>query len=300
MRAIVFMNAAAGSLDSSEVREEAARIGEALRAADVEADVRAVEAEALTDAAREAAGSGADVIVAAGGDGTIGMVAAVLAGGRTTLGVLPLGTLNHFAKDLGIPLELDEAARTLAAGRVREVDVGEVNGLVFVNNSSIGLYPRMVEEREEKRARGGLAKWPAMALAVLTVFRRFPLWRVKLRIDGNVVARTTPLLFVGNNRYQAGFLALQGRSCLDGGELSLYVARTKGRFGLVRLALGALVGRLDQDRDFEEMFLARVDVEATRRSLRVALDGEVTRLQPPLRYRIRPRVLRVVAPPPAA
>src|SRR5205085_3689399 len=102
-----------------------------------------------------------------GGDGTQSAIASRLAGTQLVHGVLPLGTLNHFAKDLGIPLQLDEAVRTLAEGRVLEVDVGEVNGRVFINNSSLGLYPEIVRERELQQMRLGKSKWRALASASL-------------------------------------------------------------------------------------------------------------------------------------
>lgn len=295
--AVVLLNSGAGSLVSSEARGRVARIGAAFRASGVDAEVREVDAGRLAEAVREAASSGAEAVVVGGGDGTLSAAAAALAGGPIPLGVLPLGTLNHFAKDLRIPLQLDAAVRTILEGNVREVDLGEVNGRTFINNSSIGLYPRIVADREARRARGRRGKWPAMMRATLGAFRRFPLWRVHLRIGDEVLLRITPLVFVGNNRYEESFLALAGRSCLTAGELHLYVARTTNRRGLVRLALRALAGRLDQARDFEARCIPEVELESARRTLRVAVDGEVVRMEPPLRYRIRRRALRVLAPP---
>ena len=122
-----------------------------------------------TEAARTAT-AGAAAVIAAGGDGTVSAVAAGLVGSPTLLGVLPLGTLNHFAKDLHIPLELEAAVSVIAAGRVARIDAGQVNDRVFINNSSIGIYPSVVEIREELR-RAGHAKWPAMAIATVRVLR---------------------------------------------------------------------------------------------------------------------------------
>ena len=297
MRAIVLLNVAAGSIDDSRTREETRRVAAALHAADVEADLRVVEAGQLPDAAREAAGSDADVVVAGGGDGSLSAAAGVLAGGGKPFGVLPLGTLNHFARDLGIPLELEDAARTIATGHTREIDLGEVNGRIFLNNSSIGLYPRIVAERETERRRLGRDKWPAMLSAVLRVFRRFPLVTVHLRVEGRETLVRSPFVFVGNNRYEVSLFSVGGRDCLDAGELCLYLARVQSRGELLRLVLRALAGRLDQDRDFETTCFPELEVRTPRRSLRVALDGELVRMEPPLRYRIRPRALRVLAPP---
>lgn len=132
----------------------------------------------LADAVRTAASSNAEVVVVGGGNGSISTAAGVLAGGTKPLGVLPLGTLNHFAKDLGIPLTLDDAVETIARGHVRQVDVSEVNGRVFVNNSSIGLYPRAVAVRDQHRAQHSWSKWPAMVYGSFTVVREFRLLRV--------------------------------------------------------------------------------------------------------------------------
>ena len=146
MKASVLLNAAAGSVDSEATAKEVARVLAAFRTAGIEAvAVSAVEPLHLPAAVEKAARSDADVVVLGGGDGTLNCGVEALAGGDKPLGILPLGTLNHFAKDLGIPMDLDEAVRTIVAGNVRTVDVGEVNGRFFLNNSSIGIYPEVVE-----------------------------------------------------------------------------------------------------------------------------------------------------------
>lgn len=296
MKAVVLLNAAAGSLDGEETHARAERVARALATAGVEAEVRAVPGERLADAAREAARSDADVVVAAGGDGTLSAVAGALAGGTKPLGILPLGTLNHFARDLKLPLDLERAARVVASGRVAEVDVAEVNGRIFINNSSIGLYPRAVEERDERRTRLGWGKWRAMAHALVQAFRRLRLYRVRVRAGERMLLLRTPFVFVGNNEYETGLFSKATRQCLDRGELSLYVARATDRGGLLRLLAYALVGRLDEARDVEARCLSELEVQAGTPQLLVALDGEVARLKPPLRYRTLPRALRVVVP----
>jgi diacylglycerol kinase family enzyme len=297
LRLTVLLNAAAGPAAASEGSAVVTRVREAFQRSRLDAEVLEIGHEALTAAARRAAASDADVVVLGGGDGTLGTGAAALVGSQKPLGILPLGTLNHFAKDLGIPLDLDEAVATIAGGHVKEVDVGEVNGRIFLNNSSIGLYPSAVAEREELRHRHGGGKWPAMFSACLDVFRRFPLLAVTLRVeDGAAVAVTTPFVFVGNNRYDMRLFALGSRACLDGGELSVYLSQNGGRTGLLRLAIRALLGRLAQDRDFHSIMLPEVEIRTRRRSLQVSLDGEVVRMASPMRYRLRPRSLRVLVP----
>jgi diacylglycerol kinase family enzyme len=290
MRAHVVLNAAAASRGRRE------QVSQALAAAGVQAAVRVAGGAEITSAVREAAASDTEVVVLAGGDGTMNAGASVLLGGAKPMGVLPLGTLNHFARDLGIPLDLGDAARVLATGRVREVDVGEGNGQVFLNNCSLGLYPTAVEDREARRSLNGRGKWLAMWEAGLSTLRRFPVNRVTLRLPEAALAVTTPLVFVGNNRYAMSLLSLGKRERLDAGELWLYVARDTGRFGILALAARALAGRLDQSRDFLALATPEVVVEDRRRTLTAAFDGEVCRITPPVHYRIRPRALRVVAP----
>lgn len=305
LRASVLLNARAGSVESKETDDEVARVRAALEAAGVEAVVCAVDPAGMPAAVERSARSAADVVVLGGGDGTLNCGAAVLAaGGRQPkpMGILPLGTLNHFAKDLGIPMALDEAVRVIVAGHERHVDLGEVNGLVFLNNSSIGIYPEVVAEREQIGSDGIVSKWLAMARAAYDQLRRFPMVTVSLRLsDGRPLRATSPLVFVGNNRYEMKLLKVGRRPHLDRGELLLYVARDRGRLGFAALVLRALFGRLDPEKDFVSAGLPCVEIATPwRRHLRVALDGEVRRLATPLRYRVRPRALRVLAPPETA
>jgi diacylglycerol kinase family enzyme len=295
MKASVILNAAAG-LRPGQVQGEAARVRELFACVGVDADVRQVPGPQLLAAAHEAAASSADVVVMGGGDGTVSAGAGSLVGTGKPMGVLPLGTLNHFARDLGIPTELEGAVRNVAEGVVREVDLGEANERVFVNNSSIGLYPAAVSLRDAWMDRQSTHKWVAMGRAALATLREFPVVRVTLRLEEGGVSLTTPMVFVGNNRYDTKLFSLGKRPALDGGELWVYLARDAGRFRFVRLALRALVGRLDDSRDFQGIGLKAMVVEDRRRLLRIAFDGEVSHVAPPIRYRIRPRALRVIVP----
>lgn len=236
------------------------------------------------------------IVVAGGGDGTVNAVASELVGTGRTLGVLPLGTLNHFAKDLGIPLDLEGAVRTVVHGRVSAVDVGEVNGRVFLNNSGLGIYPQIVAQREAERKWRGSGKWPAFARAAFNAFRRYPFLKLRACLEGEKRLLKTAFVFVGNNEYEVTGLNFGGRTCLHAGKLGFYVANRTGRWGLLRLAVRALVGRLSQADDFETFCIDEAQIESRKRTLLVTTDGEVTRMEPPLRYRIRPRALRVLVP----
>ena len=287
----VLMNSAAGPA-SPQIEQ----IRDVLRSAGVHAEVRGIHPRDFTQAAQSAAQDGAAIVVAAGGDGTVSTVGAALAGTQTALGVLPCGTLNHFARDLGIPFDLLEAARVLAAGKVRQVDVVRVNERCFLNNSSIGLYPRIVEQRDDDRHRSGRSKWVAMGLAMLSVLRRYPLMRVRIDLPDRALACNAPLVFVGNNRYEMSLLNFGRRTALDRGELCVYLAEAPNRWAFLRLVLHAILGRLKQLRDFESMAVPHLRIETRKKSLRVALDGEVVRMTPPLDYQIWPKALKVIAP----
>ena len=237
------------------------------------------------------------MIVAGGGDGTVSAVAAELVDRDIPLGVLPLGTLNHFARDLRIPAEVESAVRLLATGQPVRVDVGEVNGRVFLNNSSIGLYTRLVRHRDHLVHRLGRNKWTALLRAAWTVLRRYPQLSVRVRVGGEDLVRRTPLVFVGNNMYAMEGLQIGRRVRVDAGTLSLYIPRRQGRSALFRIALRAVFGRLNAVRDFDSLAGAEILVETQRSFVRIAIDGEVTGSETPLRYRIRPGALRVIAPP---
>ena len=237
-------------------------------------------------------------VAAGGGDGTVGTVASGLVGSETALGVLPLGTLNHFAKDLGVPLDPDEAARTIATGRIRTVDVGEVNGRIFVNNSSLGLYPSVVRGREREQ-RLGRSKWVAFFWAALAVLKRHPSLTIRLECDdGQTVTRRTPLVFIGNNRYEMNGLKIGSRPRLDAGTLSVYLLHHERAVSLLRMGLEAVFGQLRRGVGFDFLSAHTVRIDVRRRKVHVATDGEVSTADPPLHYKIHPRALRVIVPAP--
>ena len=289
----IIISSGAGPSDNTKAAERLAQI---FKEAQISADISLARSGAeLTELAREAALGPYRVIVAAGGDGTINSVATAVLDTDKILGVLPLGTLNHFAKDLGIPIELESAARTIIAGHTTEVDVAEVNNRIFLNNSSLGLYPMIVRERE-KRQRLGFGKWPAFVWATIQAFRRYPLLDVRLRVNGELLERTTPFVFVGNNEYAMDLLSIGLRERLDRGVLSIYITHRTGRLRLIGLALRAVFGRLRNDKDFLALRSNEVKIQSSHKRLRVAFDGEITVMEPPLEYRVRPRALRVIVP----
>jgi diacylglycerol kinase family enzyme len=293
MKSKVLINPGGGSAGDDAID----RVGAALESAGVDAEIEEVEGPRLARRARALAKAGAKLVIAAGGDGTQSAVGGALAGTATALGVLPLGTLNHLARDLGISFELEEAAATLAAGKRKRIDVAELNGRPFVNNSAIGLYPLMVADREGQQERLGRSKKAAMLVAGLRTLVRLRHYRLSLTINDSKQATVdTPLLFVGNNLYRFAMPRAGCRDRIDDGRLSVAVFGRSGRVALAGAMLASLFGRETSGRLVELDDVTRLRVASRRSSLTVSVDGETIHLKPPLDYRIRPKALWVIAP----
>ena len=244
----------------------------------------------------KAVASDADVVVVGGGDGTVATAAGKVMGTDKALGILPLGTLNLYAKDLGIPLPIAEAVPLLARGPIKPMDVGDVNGTVFLNHSVLGLYPMMVQEREEVRESRGLGKWPAMAIAMCKALKQYPLLRVRLQTEHGTRRITTPILAVANNPYDEGFGAFLKRSHLDTGKLALYLAKHRQPLKMAKMMVALVLGTWQRDAELEVMSLTEFTVKSRRRTLKVANDGEVHRMAAPLHYRMLAGGLRILVP----
>lgn len=276
------------------------RLGAAFREAGARAEMHLVagaEMSSTLERALERARAGElDGIVVGGGDGSVNGAANLLAGTGVPLGVLPVGTLNHFARDLGLPADPAEAAAVIARAAPRAVDVAEVNGRVFVNNSLLGAYPYMVADRERRRDQHGLGKWTAMTLAFLRMLWRFPRRRLTLCFEGEKLPVRTPSLMVGVNEYDPKNLAVRRNHGLDRGELWVLVARHSRPLSFAWFAFRTVFRGLDAGEDFDLVKLQSLEVRARTSRLLVACDGELLRLRPPLKYKIRPGELLVLAP----
>ena len=246
-------------------------------------------------AAEHAVKSGARTIVAAGGDGTLSGVASVIAGSDVALGVIPAGTLNHFAKALSLPTDVEQAVAIIRAGRIRAVDVAEVNGRIFINNSSLGLYPLMVVLRR-KQEKLGFSRRIAQLWAAAVSLVRMPVLDVTLTIDSSRMRRRTPLIFVGNNQYEFEGVNVGERASLTEGELFVSIINSTSRLHFLHLMVLALAGKIKDRDEFAAFSTMEAIVESRRGLVRVSLDGEVVVMRPPLHYRVRPASLRVLTP----
>lgn len=238
---------------------------------------------------------GADVIVAAGGDGTVSGVAGRLVNRPQAMGVLPVGTLNHLAKDLGIPSDLDQAVDVICSGKPTRMDIGEINGKFFVNNISLGFYVKAVSLRE--RLRPIFGKWAGLALAVVMVSIRMPFFRIILEWD----ERTRrilflPFIFIGNNQYETSWPETGKRTILNKGVLWVVFLRN-GRFWPAAKALwSALNGRIVSEADVEAFETDEISIRSHRHFIKVVIDGELEILRSPLKLKSHPGALNILAP----
>lgn len=227
-------------------------------------------------------------VAAVGGDGTISAVAGMLVNTKAVLVPLPGGTLNHFAKDLGVPQDLDEALAALQTAKRQKIDVASVNGRYFINNSSMGVYPASLRSRDDIEHKIG--KWPAAFVSAFQAIAQLKTYRV--RLNGRTFR--TPFLFVGNNRYSLDGLGVTERIALDKGLLTVFAAKTQSRFKLIKIAAFALFGSPKGLPEFDEFHAQSLTIKTKQPSLLVSYDGEVSRLEPPLNYRIHPKSLTIL------
>ena len=291
---VVLLNRGGGAVSADP--EIGDKVATALKDAGISAKVELVGGGDCAVRCKAIAERGDELLVVGGGDGTVSAAASALVGTETMLGILPLGTLNHFARDLGIPTKLEDAIQLIADRPDRKVDVAEMNDRIFINNSAIGLYPLMVLDRDLQRKRLGRSKRLAMVVASLRTLARFGHQRLTLTVNEEKARVDTPLLFVGNNDYRIDIGAPGQRDSIDDGRLSVFVMRKKTRGGFVAASIRALFNRTRPDDMVQLEGVTRLRVSSGKSSLAVSLDGEVVRAEPPLDYKLRRKALRVIAP----
>ena len=294
MRIALVINGASGAVASGTTPEA---IREKLVAAGIEplgeADRGAPLPVRIAAAASE---PDIDALVVAGGDGTIACAAAALVGKTTPLGILPLGTLNLLARDLGVPLDIDGAVAAVVAGGRRRIAVGEVNGRTFLINSVLGLPARVTRHREAHRRHLGLRSLLRWVVGVLRHLGRYPRLTVTGTIDGAVRTWRFRLLAVviGDYVERPGHMLV--RAPVDAGRLTLYVLAHLSLARTLRLALGFALGDWRRLPDVERVPATSLTIASEARALRVMNDGEVTLIPAPLRYRIHRQALTVIVP----
>src|SRR5688500_3707750 len=292
---ILFLNPRAWSFigaDESELRAIAAehglRLVEIGPGIDVSAKVRA------------ALDAGQKSFVVAGGDGSIHHVVQALVGTEGVLGIVPIGTVNHAARDLDLPLTWREALEIAIHGEVRQIDTGRVNGIHFLNSVMVGIYPTITEYRE--RFRSTHSKWRAYLLALRLAMRQFRHVTLVIELEGRVTTLRTQLFVVSINAYdltQAGIAA--PKIALDDGHLSIYSFGFMSRWQFIRAAAKFFRGKIEEVEGFRRIRTPKLRIDVARPKLRVSIDGEVSDLPPPLQIAAEPASLLVRVPrqPPA-
>ncbi|WP_066808557.1 diacylglycerol/lipid kinase family protein [Frigidibacter mobilis] len=254
------------------------------------------EGEDIAAAARAARAGGFATIIAAGGDGTVCAVAAELVGTDIAMGVLPMGTFNFFSRSLGFPEDPQEAVTALTEAEPRRIAVGEVNGQIFLNNASLGLYPAILESREAIYSRWGRSRMAAYWSVIRTIadFRRPSV--MKVTIDGEARRLRTPMVFVAANGYQLDQFGLPGTDCLDRGQFAVFLAPDCSRGQLVRFAARLALRKARSETDFELLCGTEIVIETRKLRRTIARDGERGKMTGPLRFRMLPGALKVLAP----
>lgn len=296
MKVAIILNRSAGSLVDRPLDGPIAAVRAAFESQGAEVDLRAIDGAECTAGIEKALASDADRIVVGGGDGTVHTAVKLALPTGKPLGVLPLGTLNLLARDLEIPLEIEAAAKALAEGRTRAIDVAEVNGEPYLNSSVLGFYPAVVQERERHRKQHRLLKWPGAAVALAKTLYRLPMLDVRLDWGDGPRTMRTPILAVSNNPYDDGFGLVLRRASLDSGRLGVYVAHERSALGMLRLMGRLVAGTWKQDEALDSFTVTSLTVHSRRHRLKLVNDGEVRKLEGPLHYRINPAALKVMAP----
>lgn len=295
MRLDLVLNRDAGTLKGSDPDAVARELAEILRAGGHDVRAQALAGGAAVSAVGQICRDKAsDAIIAGGGDGTISAAAAAAAQSGMALGVLPLGTMNLFARALSIPLEATAAAEALAASETVEVDIGAVNGRYFTHHVTLGLHPRMVRLRDRLSYGSRLSKIWASGQALWIVVRQPPRLDVEIRVDGETLRRRTAAILVSNNPLGAGHLP--HADDLTRGRLGVYVATSRRLHHLAQLTAQIILGDVADNPLLERWQARDVTIAPAADRVRASVDGEIVWLDTPLQFTVHPGGLTVLKP----
>lgn len=290
----VLLNGGSGKRDTAQVPD---LIRAAFEEFGAEAEIQILkQGNDIIAATRQALDDGFDTIVAAGGDGTISAVASVMRGSGATMGILPLGTFNYFARSLDIPLDIPEAVRLLTHGVKRQVRIASINDRVFLNNASLGAYPAILKTREEIYRRWGRSRAAAYwSVLVALVTLRQPL-HLRIEAGDKVIERHTPLVFAVNNAFQLDQVGLDGRDEIAAGRLAIFIAPHTNRWGMLRNSLLLALGLAGRNENFDLVAADHVKIIESHKSHDVACDGERSKMAAPYELRVIEDELTVLVP----
>lgn len=297
-RFTVILNSGSGSKTGEQMH---AAITHAMGQAGAPADIIDVGGKADIDAeinkAVRAAHADGRIVVAAGGDGTINAVAAACHENAATMGIIPLGTFNYFARENGIPLDVAGAVNVLVSGQERFVDAGKVNDELFLVNASFGLYTTVIRNRERVKKRFGRYRIVALASALACLLRGRPTFGVDIDSHGQCLHRDTSMVFVGNNRFQLESLGLATAETEGPDTISMVILKPVTRWQTARILLRGLLRDMRSEERLEEFSAAHITVQThNKRHVALVMDGEIIKLQAPLEFKAVPQALRLICP----
>lgn len=297
----IVSNAGSGSKDAQEAREQveavlsaAGRPHEFILIEDPRA--LAAVAKQAVDAAAKSGGA----VVVAGGDGTINAVMQAVLPTRRPFGIIPQGTFNYSSRAHGIPQDTAEAARSLLSATVKPVQVGLVNDRAFLVNASLGLYPELMQDREEYKRQFGRYRPVALWSGLMTLLREHRQLVVEIEHDAGRERLRTTTIFVGNNSLQLERLGLDESDAVSRCRLAGAIVQSVGTAELLGLALRGLLGRLGEDERVRDFSFQRLTVRPLsgvgKRGIKIAVDGEIGWCRPPITFRVAPQPLMLLVP----
>ncbi|MFW6235913.1 MAG: diacylglycerol/lipid kinase family protein [Desulfovibrionales bacterium] len=293
----VIINAAAGPSSREDTAGMVQDLETIFREHGIDATVRTVEPDRLEATMAQTMETDPPALLIGGGDGTVSTAARILAGTGVPLGILPMGTFNYFARYLGIPLDLKAAAQAIAESHVRDIDLVTVNDRTFISHASIGIYPQYVLQKMLMEKKSHMKKIPAIAVGFCKAFFRFPVLTMNVNDDGEKTVYTTPFLLIGNSEGALDpFMINDDLEEFQDKRFVLYVSRDSTRTSLLKTVLMTLFKKVDIHKAFVVRKMERCTIEIPKKQILVTIDGEVTRLEPPLDFSIVPKALTMFVP----
>jgi diacylglycerol kinase family enzyme len=297
----IVSNASSGSKDAHEARRQ---IEDLLTAAGRRHEFILIDdpskLASIAQRAAEAAVRNDGAVVVAGGDGTINAVVQAVLPTRRPFGIVPQGTFNYSSRAHGIPLETADAVKALLTARLKPVQVGLVNDRAFLVNASLGIYPQLLQDREEYKSQFGRRRSVAMWSGLMTLLREHRQLVVEIEHDQGQERVRTPSIFIGNNSLQLEQVGLDEAEDVQRQRLVVVIVRPVGTAKLLGLALRGMLGQLGEDDSIHSFPIRRMTVQplngVSRRGIKVATDGEIFWLQPPLRFSVAPQPLLLLVP----
>ncbi|MHB0991657.1 MAG: diacylglycerol/lipid kinase family protein [Burkholderiales bacterium] len=295
-KVMVIYNPRAGILLAGRDGDPAARLSKLFEDRGIAAVLHAFDFDALPVLLKSAVETGQDAVIVCGGDGSILAVIAALREAALPLGLIPAGTMNVLARDIGLPEEAEAAADIIAAGRIEKIDVGYVNGQPFLCNSVIGLMPHLARTREKLREFSGWVKWPQIVAQTFSLMRKYPRLHIRCSVHGQIRRFRTRTMIVSNNLLSDTQGPVPERETLSAGKLGIYVVHETSRWVLFRIVARMMSGSWQDDTSLEIISASSAVLSLNRpRPLTVMNDGEPVQLQAPLHYTIHPQALRVLS-----